>query len=138
MPVGKYAGKPVDTLPHSYLRWVLGQKFPKEILRAAKSKLEKSEYNDLHISISRHAVDMFSKRFLFYWIKKENIRGEEGDGLGTFIAKTAEVAWRDGKDVSKNRYDGDGVVKSYDDILWVFNVSPEYPEYKDLITIMLP
>lgn len=136
MEVGKYAGKRVDQLPNSYLRWMITQKFPTEILEAAQKKLAQSDYFDLYISVSRHAIDMYSKRFLFRWMKKENIRGEEGDGIATHVAKEAEIAWTEGTDVSKKRHQDDGIIKQYDGILWVFKVNPEFPDYKDVVTVM--
>lgn len=136
MTVGKYVGKRVDQLPNSYLRWVMTQGFPKNILEAAERKLKKSDRSQIFIAISRHAIDMYSKRFLFRWLKKENIRGEEGDGIGTHMAKEAEIAWTEGLDVSKKRYVGDGIIKEYDGILWVFQVNPDFPDYKDVVTVM--
>jgi len=134
--VGRYAGKFVDTLPSSYLRWLITQNFSSDILEVAKKKLEESEYNDLHINISRHAIDMFSKRFLALWIQSEGKNGDDGDGLATFIAKLAQEAWEKGKDVSKHRHRDDGVVKELDGIEWVFGVNPSFPEYHDVITVM--
>lgn len=134
--VGRYKGKRVDTLPNSYLRWLITQRFPKEVLEAANRKLKSSDYFDHYLSVSRHAIDMYSKRFLFRWIKKENIRGKEGDGLATHVAKEAEIAWKEGLDVSKNRHKDDGIIKQHDGILWVFQTSPEFPDYKDVITVM--
>ena len=134
--VGRYAGKRIDQLPNSYLRWLITQKFPKDILEAAERKLKASDYNDLYLSVSRHAIDMYSKRFLFRWIKKENIRGEEGDGIATHIAKEAEIAWEKGLDISKNRHQDDGIIKVFDGVQWVFKVIPDFPDYKDVVTVM--
>lgn len=136
MEVGRYAGKRIDQLPNSYLRWLITQKFSKQILEAADKKLKQSDYFDLYLSVSRHAIDMYSKRFLFRWMKKENIRGEEGDGIATHVAKEANIAWEKGTDVSKRRYEGDGIIKQLDGILWVFKVNPAYPDYKDVVTVM--
>src|SRR3990172_2144006 len=69
--LGKYAGKRIDTLPNSYLRWMITQDFPKEWMDCAKEKLEQSDHSDLNLNISRHAIDMFSKRFLTLWIQSE-------------------------------------------------------------------
>lgn len=134
--VGRYAGTPVDKLPNSYLRWMLTQDFPKEILVAAKMKLEQSDYNNLYLNISRHAIDMFSKRFLHIWLNSESSKGEDGVGIGSFIAEMACVAWKCGKDISKHRHQDDGIVKELDGIKWVFGFNPDYPDYKDVITIM--
>ena len=139
MKVGKYAGKRVEQLPNSYLRWMMTQKFPKEILQAAQNKLKTSDYFDLYLSVSRHAIDMYSKRFLFRWMKIEHMRDEvakEGDGLATHIAKEAQIAWEKGDDVSKDRYDGDGIIKLHDGVLWVFKVNEEFPDYKVVVTVM--
>lgn len=136
MNVGRYVGVPVDQLPNSYLRWVIGQSFPKEILDAAKKKLEQSDYGDLYLNVSRHAIDMFSKRFLGRWLQSEGSKDEDADGLATFIAKHAQEAWENGTDVSKHRHQDDGTMKELNGIKWVFNVSPSYPDYRDLITVM--
>lgn len=136
MMVGRYAGKPVESLPNSYLRWVLGQDFPKIILEAAKEKLSKSDYNDLHINVSRHTIDMFSKRFLHLWNAHIIMVGDKGDGLATFIAKLSQEAWEKGIDISKHRHQDDGVVKNYQGIRWVFGINSNYPDYRDVITVM--
>lgn len=134
--VGRYYGTPIDQLPHSYLRWMLTQDFPKDWLECAKEKLEKSNYNDIHLNVSRHAIDMFSKRFLVFWIQSEGDKGEHGDGIATFIVKLAQEAWENGEDISKNRHQDDGIIKSWKSMKWVFNVSPHFPDYKDVITVM--
>lgn len=134
--VGRYSGTPIDQLPNSYLRWMIAQDFKKEWLECAKEKLEQSDYNDLYLHVSRHAIDMFSKRFLFKWIQSENEKGGAGDGLATFITKQAQEAWEKGEDVSKHRHQDDGVVKLYRGAQWVFGVNPNYPDYRDVITIM--
>lgn len=134
--VGRYAGKSVDVLPNSYLRWVITQKFPQNILDAANDKLKGSDYGDLYLNVTRHAIDMYSKRFLFTWIQRENYAGNKATGLATFIAKSAQEAWDKGKDVSKHRHEDDGIIKEYDGIQWVFGVNSNFPEYKDVITVM--
>jgi len=134
--VGRYAGTKINKLPNSYLRWMLTQDFPKLWLDCAKEKLESSDYSDLHLSVSRHAVDMFSKRFLHIWLKHIKEKCEEADGLGTFLAKLAEDAWVKGLDVSRHRHKDDGIVKDFDGVKFVFSVSKDFPEYKDLITVM--
>ena len=134
--VGKYAGTKIDALPNSYLRWMMTQDFPKEWLDCAKEKLEKSSYNNLDINVSRHTIDMFSKRFLSVWLQSESDKGEDADGLATFIAKLSQEAWEKGEDVSKYRHKDDGTVKLYKDIQWVFDVNPNYPDYCAVITVM--
>lgn len=136
LKVGRYAGKAIDTLPNSYLRWLITQKFPKNILDAANKKLMNSDYGDLYLNVTRHAIDMYSKRFLFTWIQRENYAGNKAIGLATFIAKSAQEAWDKGVDVSKHRHADDGIIKEYDGIQWVFGVNINYPEYKDVITVM--
>jgi putative quorum-sensing-regulated virulence factor len=131
MTVGKYAGIAVDKLPSSYVRWIISQDFPKDILEAAKRKLEDSEYNDIFLHVSRHAIDMYSLRFLEVW-KRE----APEMGLGSFVAKRAQEAWISGVDVSKYRHQDDGIVKEWRGIKWVFGVNPNFPEYQDVITVM--
>ncbi len=137
MIVGRYAGTPVDRLPNSYLRWIIGQDFPKIILDAAKKKLEQSDYNDLYLNVTRHAVDMFSKRFLYLWNEHIRKQGDKGDGLATFIVKQAQEAWENGTDISKHRHQDDGTVKLYKQIKWVFAVNSNFPDYRDLVTVMV-
>ena len=136
MEVGRYAGRRVDTLPLSYLRWVISQDFSKDILECAIEKLKNSEYNDLPIDVSRHAIDMFSKRFLALWVGSEGKKEEGAIGLASFIAILAQEAWEKGEDVSKYRHQDDGVVKRWKDIKWVFGVNPNYPDYLSVITVM--
>lgn len=131
--VGRYAGTPIDQLPNSYLRWMLTQKFPREWLEVAKRKLAASPYSNEYLSISRHAYDQFSLRFIQRW---QNDADAKTIGFGTFIAKQAELAWNEGRDVSKRRHADDGIVKEWDGVRWVFGVSPTFPDYRDLITVM--
>lgn len=134
--VGRYAGTQIDKLPNSYLRWMIGQDFPKAWLDIAREKLSKSDFNDIHLNLSRHSIDMYSKRFLHQWLKEVREKGERADGLATFMAKHADRAFKEGKDVSKHRHQDDGIVKELDEIHFVFNVNPDFPDYKDLITVM--
>ena len=136
MVVGRYAGKKVDQLPNSYLRWLITQDFPKQILEAAKKKLEQSDYNDLYLNISRHAIDMFSKRFMHLWAQHVIDQGDKADGVCTYITKAAQRAWEQGEDTSKHRHQDDGVVKELEGIRWVFHVNPNFPDYRDVITVM--
>lgn len=129
--VGRYAGTPIDQLPNSYLRWMLTQDFPKAWLDIAREKLKESPYSDEYLSISRHAYDQFSLRFM----DRFEARQDETIGLGTFIVREAERAWKEGRDVSKRRHQDDGICKEFEGIVWVFNVSPNYPDYKDVITV---
>lgn len=134
--LGRYAGTPIDKLPNSYLRWMVSQDFPKAWLECARKKLEASDYNDIYLHVSRHAIDMFSKRFLSIWVSAEADKGEDAKGIATFIATLAQRAWEEGEDISKHRHQDDGIVKRYGGIKWVFNVNPNYPDYKDVITVM--
>ena len=134
MEVGKYAGKRVDQLPNSYLRWLVMQDFEPEILAAAQKKLSQSAYDNTYLNVSRHALDMFSTRFINRWLESESYKNKMG--LATFVTKYAEAAWSFGEDVSKNRHQDDGIVKEYEGIRFVFAVSEAFPDYKDVITIM--
>ena len=135
MKVGKYAGKRLDTLPNGYLRWLVGQDFPKEIADAAMAKLEKSEYHNEQMAVSRHALDMFSKRCLSMWLESRE-RNPDADGIATFVSKLAVDAWEHGEDISKHRHQDDGVTKQKDGIKWVFSVNTNSPDYREVITIM--
>ena len=134
--LGRYAGKRIDTLPNSYLRWMVGQDFPKAWKNAAIKKLSQSKYSNDYLSISRHAYDMFSLRFLHLWSKTLHVEQGEKVGLGTFVATMAQEAWEKGEDVSKHRHQDDATVKEFSGIKWVFNVAPDFPDYKDVITVM--
>lgn len=133
MPVGLYAGVEVKKLPLSYCRWIVSQKFSSDILKIAKKKVDASPHSNHLVSVSRHATDQFSLRFMDLWL---DLKGKSKIGLGTFIADLAEQAWKDGHNISKNRYAGDGVIIEYKGMKFVFNQSETMPEYKDLITIM--
>ena len=131
MEVGRYAGVSVDQLPNSYLRWLVTQDFSKDIVECAIKKLKESNYDDLYLCVSRHAIDMYSQRFLSVW------QSEAPEmGLASFIAKRAEEAWKSGKDVSKHRHQDDGIIKEWRGINWVFHINPNYPDYRDVITVM--
>jgi len=139
--IGKYRGMKIDQLPNSYLRWmVMQQGMPEEWLECAKNKLKQSDYDNTGINISRHAIDMFSKRFLHQWVKENNIDVESSNlkavGLGTYMAHLAQKAWENGDDISKHRHPTDGIVRVYNGIKWVFALNPKYPEYKELVTVM--
>lgn len=139
MQVGKYAGTPVDQLPNQYLRWMMTQDFPRDVMDVARRKLKESAWNNDPIHLTRHAMDMFSLRFITYWesacIDAKLARTEE-PGLASFITRLAQAAWDEGKDVSKHRHSRDGIVKQHNGIKWVFSVNYAYPEYKDVITVM--
>lgn len=136
MPLGRYAGKPVASLPNSYLRWMLSQKFPKTLLEAAEKKLKASSYSDLYLHVTRHAIDMFSKRFLHLWLTHVREDGKDAVGLASFIATLAQAAWERGSDISKHRHQDDGVVKALEGVQWVFGVNPDFPEYRDVVNVM--
>lgn len=134
--VGRYAGTPIDQLPNSYLRWMLTQNFPKIWLEAAEKKLMQSDYNDLHLHVSRHALDMFSKRFIHIWTKNEARKGDDCMGIASYVAWLANEAWEKGEDISKRRHQDDGIVRELNGIRFVFVVNPNFPEYKSVITVM--
>lgn len=133
MPVGKYAGVAIDKLPLSYCRWIVSQKFDEDILKAAKRKVDQSLYSKHDINVSRHAIDMFSIRHIELWIN----RGTKTKiGLGTFLAELAEEAWNKGLNISKERYEDDGIIKLYKDIKFVFSQNEMFPQFKELVTVM--
>jgi hypothetical protein len=141
--VGRYAGTPIDQLPNSYLRWMVNQDFPKEWLEIADRKLKGSNKSSGgFIEVSRHALDKYSFLFIEKWInsldglttKQETL--DKGVGFASFVANQAQEAWEKGRDVSKHRHQHDGTTKVLDDIKWVFNANPKYPEYIDVITVM--
>lgn len=132
MQVGRYAGTPVDKLPNSYLRWMMSQDFPKDILEVARRKLAQSKYNNDYLNVSRHALDMYSTRFLNRWLDSP----ERSSGFATFVTKAAQIAWEKGVDRSKHRHRDDGIVKEYEGIQWVFNVNSSFSDFKEVITVM--
>ena len=136
MNVGKYVGVPIDQLPNSYLRWMIGQKFPKEWLEIAKRKLESSDWNDEYIHVTRHALDMFSKRFISRWATMQIEHGNDGPGIATYVATLAQEAWEKGRNISKYRHQDDGTTKVLDGIKWVFAVNSQFPDYREVVTIM--
>lgn len=134
--VGRYAGTPIDQLPMSYLRWMLTQDFPKAWLEIADKKVKASHQTQGgYIEISRHAIDNFSLRFIHLWMDKEDAFPPKV-GLASFIAVMAQEAWEKGQDVSKHRHQNDGIVRLYNGVKWVFGINPNYPDYKEVITVM--
>ena len=136
LTVGKYSGVSIDKVPMSYLRWMILQDFPKEWVEFAKKKLSKSDYNNSQLEVSRHALDMFSKRFSSRWAQHMIETADRGDGIATYVTKLAQTAWDRGMDISKHRHQDDGITKEWEGIRWVFMVSPHFSEYKQVITIM--
>jgi len=119
---------------------MIGQKFPPEILEIARKKLEGSDWSNEYVHVTRHALDMFSKRFLDLWLAVCKLRIETGvevPGLATFVAQYAKEAWDKGNDISKHRHQDDGTTKQYDGLKWVFSVNSQFPDYREVITIML-
>ena len=135
MTVGRYAGTPIDKLPNSYLRWMLTQDFPKLFKDAAEKKLGASQHNDIYLNVTRHTLDMFSKRFLHLWLKEEG-RKADGVGIATFVARLADEAWRNGEDTSLHRHQDDGLRRDWNGLRWVYQVAEGYPDFKDVITVM--
>lgn len=135
--VGRYAGKRIDQLPNSYLRWLIQQDFPKAWKDAAIEKLAQSKYSNEYLSISRHAYDMFSLRYMHLWNRTLHVKqASEHVGFGTFVATMAQEAWEKGEDVSKRRHQDDGICKQFQGIIWVFDVAPDFPDYKLVVTLM--
>ena len=138
--VGRYAGTPIDQLPNSYLRWMIGQKFPADWLEIARRKLANSDWSNEYVHVTRHALDMFSKRFLNLWINANAQYEDDLDpkviGIATFVAKLAQEAWENGSDASKHRHQSDGTVRVLDGIKWVFSVNSQFPDYREVITVM--
>ena len=132
--VGRYSGTPIDKLPASYLRWMLAQDFPQEWKNIAKAKVEESPVYGEPLVISMHAIDRFSVRFIRTWQDHMMAKHSPRDGLATFLVKQAELAWKEGKDVSKNRDDDDGVIKLHKGIKYVFSKNDS--TYRELITVM--
>lgn len=132
MPFGKYQGMAVKSIPNSYLRWLITiDDVSEEIKKEAEEKLEASDYDSTDIQITRHAIDMFSKRFLEKWSDKKI-------GIATFVTRFAVDALAKGLMVTDQRPWGRGIKYFYDDMVWVFNWDDKYPEHKSLITIMHP
>lgn len=106
-------------------------------MEIARKKVEASPIYNEPLSVSRHAIDRFSVRFLKDWTAYKVSRGtQDYDGIATFLVKQAEEAWANGRDVSKNRHQDDGIVKEYKGVKYVFNQSRTYPVYRELITVM--
>lgn len=132
--VGEYAGTPIDQLPLSYCRWMLGQDFPAEWVEIARRKVKASPSHDDKMILSKHALDQFSTRFLKHWTEHKYTQGiERHDGLATFLVKRAREAWDFGEDVSKGRHKNDGIVKACRGIKYVFSSTAKSLE---LITVM--
>ena len=130
MPFGKYKGVEIKKINNSYLRWLLTiAGLPDDVREAASEKIKNSDFDQTDIQITRHALDMFSKRFLSRW--------EDRDiGLATFVARMAVKALKEGIEIKDNRKLERGLEILYENIIWVFNWPPEAPDYKSLITVM--
>lgn len=137
MKVGKFKGVRVDQLPMSYLRWLITQDFPPEIVEIAKKKIDGSDYYNDPISVTRHAIDTYSKRFINRWLETLKVMKDDTPGLATFIAMAAKEAWEHGSDTTLKRFTGEGIRRDFKGIRWVFNTNPRYPELKDVITVMV-
>lgn len=120
MPVGKHKGKRVDTLPMSYLRWMLTKPFPEEILRVARKKVGEVPV-EIPMQFTSHAVDSFSLRHLNRWVNRE----DKKIGMGRFLSLLAFEAFEKGEDVSKNRHDEEQTIKEYKGMRFVFNKDGE-------------
>lgn len=132
MPFGKFKGMAVKSIPNSYLRWLITiEDVPDVVREEAKLKLEISDFDNTDIEITRHALDMFSKRFLYKWT-------DRSVGLGTFVANMSIEAQTKGRMIADNRPWGKGVKFFYDDIIWVLTWHEDLPQFKSLITVMRP
>lgn len=132
MPFGRYSGIEIKRIPNSYLRWLLTVPTISSIIRKeVEEKLRNSDFDSTDIQISRHAMDMFSKRFIEKWQDKKV-------GIGSFLAHYAVDALSKGKLVKDERNLDKGISIYFDEIVWVFNWPKESPEYKTLITVMFP
>ena len=129
---GKFNGVAIDKVPNSYLRWILTQDFPKEYIYWAKKKLSKNPTDKFEITITRHAIDSFSLRFLDHWISYNELN-LSSVGLGSYLAKTGLEAFVNGKDISRKRHEEEEIMKEYKGIKWVFNRDGEE---KIVITVM--
>lgn len=131
MTFGKYLGVALDKLPNSYLRWLITSqaKLPKEWIRIINEKLKSSEYEKTQLTISRHAIDMYSVRFLDRWV-------DRSIGLATHIVREADQAWLEGVNRSKKRHQDDSIIKEFDGIKFVFKTGENCIDYRELITIM--
>lgn len=112
------------------------QQFPKEWLEIAKKKVEASDFNDSNLSLTRHAIDMFSKRSLNLWLAHREENTDGYDGFATFIVKMAQRAWEEGTSGGAPRHANDGIKKKLGDLVFVFSVNPDFPDYKQVVTIM--
>ena len=132
MPFGRYKGVAVKQMPNSYLRWLVTvPSLPQVIRDEAQTKLNDSDFDKTDIQITRHALDMFSKRFLDKWTDRKI-------GLATFVAHYSVDALSKGMLIKDKRDLDSGLVMFYDDVVWVFAWPPEAPDYKSLVTVMLP
>ena len=132
MPYGRYKGVPVVKIPNSYLRWLINQPgIPEIIKQEAAKKLENSDFDNTDIDISRHAIDMFSKRFLSKWENRKI-------GIATSVAHLAIEALTKGKLLIDERNIDKGIKMYFDGIIWVFNWDDIFPQYKTLITVIEP
>lgn len=122
---GKYKGKRIDQVPMSYLRWMLGQKFDKELMEYAKKKVETNKTVKDNLDVTRHAIDKFSLNFIDTWDRKM--------GLGSYVTMKALEANEKGKDISKHRHADDQRIMEWEGIKYVFN---QDSEMMVLITIM--
>lgn len=78
------------------------------------------------MNVSRHALDGFSLRFMDKWDKVT--------GLATFVTRKATEAWEKGTDISKERFENDGIIKEFEGIKYVFSNNNDL-DYKEVITI---
>jgi hypothetical protein len=132
MQVGKYKGVAADKLPLSYCRWMLTQKFPEDVTRVARAKVEASPLRKKSISISIHAIDKFSLLYLDRWQKEGR---PNGIGIGEYVISLGTQALLLGKRIPSDRFQNDAERYSYDGVIYVYGGQSDLPEYKELVTL---
>lgn len=133
LSIGKYKGKRITEVPMSYLRWILSQKFPAEIMDFAREKVSENPTSNINMDITRHAYDSFSLRYLGKWQQYNIGRLGKMVGIGSYISMIAQEAFDTGEDISKTRHQDEELIKKYQDMKFVFNRDGEV---KVCITIM--
>lgn len=132
MPVGRFKGVPVDKLPLHYCRWILTQKFPKEIIDIVKAKVEASAVKGPNIDVTLHAIDKFSLIADEMWRndgKRNNI------GISAYLRGLAVSSMVLGTDISLNRHEEDSRRYLYRGLVFCIAWNDERPQYKELVTV---
>lgn len=133
MQVGKYKGVAADKLPLSYCRWMLTQKFPEDVMRIVRKKVEASPLKEKGVSVSMHAVDKFSLLYLDRWLSDGK---PAGIGIGEYVVSLAYQAMTLGKQLSQvDRHQDDARRYEYDGIVFAIAGQPHLPQYRELVTL---